>query len=219
MKLLLVDDHPLFRTGLAAALNNLCESRHNAARPRTRIAAASTMEQGLALATRFAPDIVLLDYHLQESSGLQVLREFACRFPLIARVVISGDDSPHTRTLVRAEGASGFISKTLAIEAVWSAITAVAEGGEWWHAPEPGFHLSDAARLRTDQTLASPAPATLRQLEVLHLIAQGLGNRAIAQALFITERTVKQHVSDLFAKSGANNRIQLLHAAKHRGWL
>jgi DNA-binding NarL/FixJ family response regulator len=141
---------------------------------------------------------------------LQVLREFANKLPWIARVVISGDTREHVQELARANAASGFIAKTLPIDTVWQALQTIAAGGEWW---------MGQANPSLPKENSTSAMFTLRQLEVLALIDQGMSNKAIADSLYITERTVKQHTSDLLARCGAVNRVQLLHISRAKGWL
>jgi DNA-binding NarL/FixJ family response regulator len=196
MKLLIVDDHPLFNIGLAAALAS--------AQSDVKVASANTLQEGMLLAESFGPDIVLLDYYLHGTNGLEALDLFGSNFPLIARIVISGDERGSVESLARAHGASGFISKALPLEVIWRAIGAVMQGGEWWAQAKNGVDLH---------------AITLRQREVLQLLAKGRSNKEIAQALGITERTVKMHVSDLLARSGGSNRIQLLNLARDRRWL
>jgi DNA-binding NarL/FixJ family response regulator len=228
MNLLLVDDHPLFSAGLATALRHAHAGSPPSVRSRRlQLQVATTLTEALGLAASFAPDMVLLDYHLRGSTGAQVVQAFAEKFPWIARVVISGDESAEVLALARRHGASGFVSKTLPIDQIWQAIQAIASGAEWWALPES---LPPGPELRTDGHggVAGGAPAaprmagqtfTLRQLEVLQLLNSGLNNREIANALFISERTVKQHISDMLTKSAVANRVQLLNTVRGRGLL
>jgi DNA-binding NarL/FixJ family response regulator len=196
MKLLIVDDHPLFNVGLAAALAS--------AQSDVQVASANTLQEGLLLAESFGPDIVLLDYYLHGTDGLEALDLFGRNFPLIARVVISGDERGSVESLARTHGASGFISKAQPLEMIWRAIEIVMQGGECWEPQRSSVDVQDI---------------TLRQREVLQLLAKGQSNKEIAQALGITERTVKMHVGDLLARSGGGNRIQLLNLARDKRWL
>lgn len=220
MKILLVDDHPLFNMGLTTALIHAAQATAGTAA--LRVQSATTLQQGLQLADSFAPDIVLLDYHLPHSTGLEALQAFADQFPWIARVVISGDERAELAVQARAHGASGLISKALPIEQVLFAIQTIASGAEWWAQPQISS-LTDAdsewpsLRAALDDQ-AEPA-FTLRQLQVLHLLGNGLNNRDIADQLLISERTVKQHISDMMAKSGVTNRVQLLNRVRDKGLL
>jgi DNA-binding NarL/FixJ family response regulator len=229
MNLLLVDDHPLFSAGLATALRHVhADSSHSMRSEPLQLEMATALQEGLTVAESFAPDMVLLDYHMSGSTGLQVLQAFADKFPCIARVVISGDERPEVVAEARAHGASGFISKTLSIDQVWRAIQAIAAGAEWWVQSSTAQLRPGSNRLSENegvlhQSAAAPKHSaqsfTLRQLEVLRLLNSGLSNREIARTLFISERTVKQHMSDMLMKSAVANRVQLLNAVRSQGLL
>lgn len=204
MKLLLVDDHPLYGVGFAHALGM--------AEPGLQVLNACSLEQGLAMAaTQPDLDIVLLDYHLSALNGIAGLRSFGQQHPLVPRVLISGDDTPSLAAAARAAGASGFLSKSQSLPAMLVALHAVAAGGLAFgsmpHSALPAVASNDAA---------APQP-TLRQLEVLSLLARGQPNKRIASVLGIAERTVKLHITALLAQLGARNRTQLLVLARERG--
>lgn len=203
MNLLLVDDHPLFGVGFAHALTHA----HVGIEVRTALA----LEQGLALAAEWpALELVLVDYRLagpDGQTGLDGLRRFGERFPLVARVLISGDEDAALAARARAAGAAGFLGKSLAIGEVLAALQRVLDGGEHFGA---GLAASRAA---------PEAGPTARQLEVLSLIAEGRPNKHIARELGIAERTVKLHVSALLEGLGASNRTHLLVRARERGLL
>jgi DNA-binding NarL/FixJ family response regulator len=227
MKILVVDDHPLFNMGLTTALIHAAQAAEGMAA--LQVQSATTLQQGLQLAASFAPDIVLLDYHLPDSGGPEALQTFADQFPWIARVVISGDESAELVVQARAHGASGLISKSLPIEEVLFAIQTIAAGAEWWFQPQTSSVMdaesawpSLSAALDDQQAMADALdqaePAfTLRQLQVLRLLGSGLNNRGIADQLLISERTVKQHISDMMAKSRVTNRVQLLNRVRDKG--
>jgi DNA-binding NarL/FixJ family response regulator len=229
MKILVVDDHPLFNMGLTTALIHAAQAAAGMAA--LQVQSATTLEQGLQLAASFAPDIVLLDYHLPHSSGLEALQTFADQFPWIARVVISGDERAEVAVQARAHGASGLISKALPIEEVLFAIQTIAAGAEWWVEPQANSLVDaesawpslpaalDDQHPGTDAMDQAEPAFTLRQLQVLRLLNSGLNNRDIADQLLISERTVKQHISDMLAKSGVTNRVQLLNRVRYKGML
>jgi DNA-binding NarL/FixJ family response regulator len=213
MRILLIDDHPLFGAGLVVAV----QQKANDLGVGVQLASATSLAHGLEVALQFGPDVLVLDYHLPDTSGLQMLQVFAARFPWTARVVMSGDERPEVLAAVRANGASGFIAKTDSAEAVWQALQAIAAGHEWWpgtaQAPIQGVAHSMATEKGSDDQL------TPRQSQVLRYIGQGLSNSEIALTLAITERTVKQHMSDLLSKTATTNRDTLLQAARTKGWL
>lgn len=204
MNLLLVDDHPLFGVGLAHALTT--------AAPEMQVLTASSLAQGLEVAAASADlDIVLIDYHLGAHNGIEGLRRFGQQFPLVARVLISGDETPTLLAAARAAGASGFLGKSQSLERMLAALRVVAEGGLAFGSI-PRFELPPVS------TAAATRP-TLRQMEVLAMVAHGQPNKRIAAALGIAERTVKLHMTALLTQLGARNRTHLLVLARERGLL
>ena len=204
MNLLLVDDHPLFGVGLAYALTTVA--------PEMQVLTAGSLALGLEIAAaRPELDIVLIDYHLGAHNGIEGLRRFGQHFPLVARVLISGDETPTLLAAARAAGASGFIGKAQSLEHMLAALRAVADGGLAFGSI-PRFELPSVS------AAAAPQP-TLRQLEVLAMVGHGQPNKRIAAALGIAERTVKLHMTALLAQMGARNRTHLLVVARERGLL
>lgn len=199
MKLLLVDDHPLFCVGFAHALAQ--------ALPTAQVLTAPTLDAGLQVAGAEQDlDLVLLDQRLGAHTGLEGLRLFAAQFPLVARVLISGDEDPALAAAARGAGASGFLGKSQPVSALAAALQHIAEGGVVFDIPAPAP--------------ASTAPTpTARQREVLQLVAQGQPNKRIAQELGIAERTVKLHVTALLDTLQARNRTHLLVVARAQGLL
>jgi DNA-binding NarL/FixJ family response regulator len=204
MNLLLVDDHPLFGVGLAHALTT--------AAPDVQVLTATSLAHGLEIAAERANlDIVLIDYHLGAHNGIEGLRRFGQQFPLVARVLISGDETPTLLAAARAAGASGFVGKSLPLDRMLAALRAVADG-------ELAFGSIPCFELPPVSTAAAPQP-TLRQMEVLAMVAHGQPNKRIAATLGIAERTVKLHMTALLVLLGARNRTHLLVVARERGLL
>ncbi len=199
MDLLLIDDHPLFGLGFAHALGH--------ARPGLTVCTALTLDEGLALAARSPSlDLVLLDYRLgaaRGGDGLQGLREFGNRHPLLARALISGDEDPVLAQRARAAGAAGCLGKSAPVQQMLAALDCLVGGGEW-------FPLLAAPRADG---------LTPRQREVLERVALGRLNKQIADDLGIAERTVKLHLTALFEHLQARNRTHLLVRARESGLL
>lgn len=219
MKLLLVDDHPLFAVGFAHALTQ--------ADPALHVLTAPALDDAMAIAAAEPElDIVLVDYRLGACSGIDGLRQMGARFPLLARMLISGEETHALVASARAAGASGFIGKSMPLEAMLAALHTVAGGGvafalaaEWPRLP-PG--LAGAASASAFTSAAAPtlaAAPTQRQREVLSLVASGQPNKRIASELGIAERTVKLHVTALLDTLGARNRTHLVAVARQAGLL
>jgi DNA-binding NarL/FixJ family response regulator len=216
MTILVVDDHPLFNLGLTTALTVAAGHAGNA--PALSVRSATSLVQALAVAAEFAPELVLVDFHMPQHDGLQALQVFASKFPLVSRLVISGDERAEVAALARAHGAKGLISKALPIDQILQVIRIVGAGHEWWHERHGGSPMP-CLGLAGFTGVQPRAMFTLRQLEVLRLLGSGLNNREIADALHIAERTVKQHMSDMLDKAAARNRVQLLSLARSQGLL
>lgn len=201
MHLLLIDDHPLFGAGFAHALEVV--------RPTVRVRTAGTLEAGMQLvANDDSVDIALIDYRLAGENGLAALATFGRRFPLVARVLITGEDTRHLAQPARAAGAVGCLGKHHSAEALLAALDDVFNGGECFDEPSQGRSLE-----------LSTQGVTPRQLEVLALIAKGRLNKQIADQLGIAERTVKLHITALLQAFEARNRTHLLVKAREHGLL
>ena len=199
--LLIADDHPLFRAALRVAAQ--------ASVPGCRVHEACDLPAALA-ALRAEPDIdlVLLDLHMPGSQGLSGLATLRGQHAGVAVLVVSAHDEPRVVRRVLDHGAAGFIPKSATPTEIGEAIRSVLDCGTWL--PE---HLAQAvAALPADSAdvhLAGRlAHLTEQQARVLALVAEGLLNKQIADRLSIQERTVKAHVTAIFAKLKVRNRTQ-----------
>lgn len=198
MKILLIDDHPLFAFGFAQALTTYAEG--------IEVLTAPSVDRGAALIAQHADlALALIDYRLGGEDGLEGLARLGESHPWLARVLISGQEDVSLHVRARRVGAVGFVSKSMPIETVVSALRVIADGGLFF-----GEQAQDES--------AWSAPSD-RQLEVLSLVSRGLPNKRIANQLGITERTVKLHVAALLERLQADNRTHLLVKARERGLL
>lgn len=200
MKILIVDDHPLFRAGFHAVLE---QGQLDAA-----VLSVSSVQEALQILQR-DPEVglVLLDIHLRGADGFSALRIIGEKFPTTACIMISGDEQDGIAARAVAAGASGFIPKSFTAEEMVAAIQQVMAGDIFVPAstavPMPGETSS----------------LTLRQLEVITMLGRGCSNKEIARALDVAERTVKAHVSAVFEALNVRNRTQAVLAAQRRGFL
>ena len=193
MRLLLIDDHPLFVDGFATMIA--------AARPDWTFAAAHSSLAGCArIGERF--DLVLVDLELPDRDGFATIAAIAAIDPLLPRIVISGRADAASRMRARAAGASGFIVKSLPPAAMIAVINEVAAG-------RCGF---DSAVSDSAMPCLSP-----RQLDVLALLAEGHANKEIRFRLDIAERTVRAHLTELFSALGVNTRVNAILRAREIG--
>lgn len=198
MRLLIVDDHPLFGVGFAHALT--------AAQPGIEVETALSLADALARAALRPPDIVLIDYRLGGDDGLDGLRRFGEQHPLVSRLMISGDEDPALAVRARSAGASGFIGKSRPVAHILAALDRVAAGGEAFDG-------------RRADALGAATTLTPRQIDVLLQVAQGRQNKQIADELGIAERTVKLHITAMLDALDARNRTHLLVQARRAGLL
>jgi DNA-binding NarL/FixJ family response regulator len=200
MKILIVDDHPLFRAGFHAVLE---QSSLGAA-----IMSVATMSEALTQLKQDADiGLVLLDLHLRDSDGFAALRQIGESFPATACIIISGDEHEGLAHQAVAAGASGFIPKSFTADEMLKAIGEVLNGNVFVPA-------AATPALRT----ASGA-LTLRQLEVVTMLARGFSNKEIARELDVAERTVKAHVTAVLDALQAKNRTQAVIVAQQQGLL
>jgi DNA-binding NarL/FixJ family response regulator len=204
---LLVDDHPIFREGLRRVLEEENDLKV--------IGEAETAAEALEVARRQRPDIVLLDLRLQDGSGLEALPRLIQECPACRVIVISGQGEEHAIPALRL-GARGFVSKDTASAELVLAIRAVRRGEIWAEQRVTTQLLGDL--LRTERERHGEQSLTPREQGVLRMVGEGRRNAEIAEALFISNNTVKTHISSLMRKLGIEDRVQLALYASRRHW-
>lgn len=197
-RLLLVEDHPLYRDGLLALLQRRA--------PQLQCRVADTGAEALrVLQDHPDTDLVLADLHLPGTlDGLALLARIGLEHPTVARVLVSGSDDPHLGAQARRAGLMGYLPKAME-PALWELALARILGGEPW--------------FPRDAAAGAEAGPTGRQAVILVRLAEGRSNKAIASELGITERTVKYHLSEIYGRLGAANRAEAVARASSRGWL
>jgi DNA-binding NarL/FixJ family response regulator len=203
MKALLVDDHILFREGLALLMSN--------AFPDLDCQQAGTIAQALQLLGGDAEiRLVLLDLGLPDSAGVTSLRRLREGAPHATVVVMSADETPETVLAAIDEGAAGFIPKTSRLGAMRGALETVLAGGVYL----PPVMLGQ--RPETPPAVASLGLSP-RQLDVLRLLIDGKSNKLICRELDLSESTVKTHLAAIFRKLEVSSRTQAVVAAARLG--
>ena len=198
-RILIADDHPLFRLALSQAVGNLEDD--------IEIIEADGLDSAReALTEQRTIDLVLLDLHMPGSHGLMGLVSLRTEFPSVAVIMISANDDPVVMRRAITYGAAGFIPKRSGIADIQAMLRSVIACEEPSPLPLLDRHDTDAVQDRELATrLASLSP---QQLRVLSLVAEGLLNKQIADRLNIQERTVKAHMSAVFERLGVSNRTQ-----------
>jgi two-component system nitrate/nitrite response regulator NarL len=199
MKILIIDDHPLFRAGFHAVLE---QSDLDA-----EVLSVSSVAEGLQTLRRDGDvGLVLLDIHLRGEDGFNAMQVIGEKFPTTACIMISGDEQEAIVNRAIACGASGFIPKSFTADEMIAAIRKVLNGDVFVPAP-------------AQQPANDGTALTLRQLEVISMLGRGFSNKEIARALDVAERTVKAHVSAVFEALNVKNRTQAVLVAQRRGYL
>ena len=213
MKLILADDHTLFRNGLALLLkahSTDCE-----------IWEGDGLEAALAEAQAH-PDanIALLDLHMPGMEGVQGIRRFVELNPALPLIILTGADDPQQIQDVLAAGASGFIPKSSTPAVMLSAIQLVLSGGTYIP-PQALSTTSTTVPSRAVSNIREHAQTQLteRQMQVLRLLAEGKPNKAICRELDIEEGTVKAHIATIFRVLDVVNRTQAATVARETGLL
>jgi len=208
IKVIIADDHASFREGLARLLADEVDLEV--------IAQASDGEEAVTLATQLAPDVAVVDVAMPKLNGIEVTRQIKANCPSTAILIVSayGYD-PYVLHAVEA-GAAGYLPKKVRAREIANAIRALHDG-------ETVFEYSATRRLfkrlASDKSRASAQEATQemheRELEVLRLVAKGMSNKEIANALGISVRTVQNHLVSIFRKLDVGSRTEaVLHALK-----
>jgi two-component system response regulator NreC len=204
IRILLIDDHAILRRGVLLLLEGEPDM--------DVVGEAGTIDDGLRRATETAPDVVVLDIHLPDGSGITAIRPLLDRVPGAAVVVLSMyDDFDHVRRAF-AEGATGYVIKSASSEDLIDAVRHAAHGDLF---RSPG--LPDPAHTHdSGDPIDSLSP---RELEVLRLLALGNTNHEIADALVVSVKTVETHRAHIMAKLKADSRAALVRHALAAGLL
>jgi DNA-binding NarL/FixJ family response regulator len=208
MRVLLVDDHPVFREGMAAVLSALADVE--------LVGEAGDGATAVRMAAELRPDVVVMDLHLPDVNGVEATRAVTAADPgvgVLAITMLEGDAS--VAAAVRA-GARGYLLKGSGREEIAAALAAVARGAAYFGR---GVSLAGLTAPATRPTVGHPAfpGLTERELEVLALVAQGLSNPAIATRLHLTDKTVRNYVSAVLAKLDVRDRAAAVALARDHG--
>jgi DNA-binding NarL/FixJ family response regulator len=216
MRLLLVDDHALFREGMRLVLQQLPEV--------TEILEAGSFSEALKVAEANPDlDLALLDLNMPGSDGAISIRYFNQHYPHIPVMVVSGEEGRTIMEKVMGSGALGFVCKNSSAPVMLSALNLVLSGGVYVPPqllrPSDDGSRQDADRLDKRSTRTNEFGLTARQMEVLQCIAEGLSNKEIADRLNLAEGTVKIHVAATYQTLRVNNRMEAVRLAEQLGMI
>jgi DNA-binding NarL/FixJ family response regulator len=211
-RVVIVDDHGLFRAGVRTELDGLVDI----------VADAGTVGEAIERIVETEPDVVLLDVQMPDGGGAEVIRGVAPRRPAVRFLALSVSDAPDDVISIIRAGARGYVTKTISGPELADAVRRVASGDAVFSPRLAGFVLDAFAGQE------GPAPAvadpeldqlTAREREVLRHIARGYMYKEIAQRLGISVKTVEAHVSAVLRKLQLSSRHELSRWAVERGWL
>ena len=215
IRILLADDHALLRQGTAELLQH---------EPDIEIAGqAENGQEAVRMAHELRPDIILMDVRMPGLSGIEATRQIRKELPQIQILVLTAyDDDQYVFSLLQA-GASGYLLKTAPASDLIRSIRQVQAG----ESPlSPAIARKVVARLNAggpyspgQEGTANSDALTPREIEILQFLARGLSNREIAEALYISERTVQTHLTNIFAKMQVSSRLEAVLKGIRLGWL
>lgn len=208
-RVLIVDDHPLFRSGLKAALESTGGT--------DVVAEAATAAEALEAVARQIPDVVVMDLALPDASGIDVTRQLTALHPGLPVLMLTMSDDDGSLLAALQAGARGYLVKGAGAGEVLHAVRTVAAGGAVF-GPQTAERLTALLRegRRHDAEQLFPA-LTAREAEVLELIARGLDNHRIARQLVLSEKTVRNHVTHIFDKLQVTTRAEAVARARDAG--
>lgn len=212
IRVMVVDDHPMWRDGVA---RDLTEAGH--------LVVATTGEgrQAVRIAAATRPDVVVLDLHLPDAGGVEVIRGLRAALPGVRVLMLSASGEEHDVLEAVKAGATGYLLKSAVAAEFLAAVRCTARGEAVFTPGLAGLVLGEYRRLAAEPvTPAGPGAAprlTERETEVLRLVAKGLSYKQIAERLGLSHRTVQNHVQNTLGKLHLHNRVELTRYAIARG--
>lgn len=219
-KIVIIDDHQLFREGVKRILD--FEDTFEV------VAEGDDGAEALGLYEKYEPDVLLMDINMPEMNGVEATEELLKEYPDAKVIMLSIHDDGSYVTHALKTGALGYMLKEMDADAIIEAIKVVSVGGSYLHPKvtrnlvEEFKRLSDRENKGAFQQAEIRRPyhlLTKRESEVLQLLTDGQSNRTIGETLFISEKTVKNHVSSILQKMGVNDRTQAVVSAIKNGWV
>lgn len=209
IKVLIADDHKLFRQGLVGLMETLDDVVEV-------IGEAATGREAIQLAEQLQPDIILMDIYMPEGDGLQATKEIRDRFPQIKIVMLTSSESDEHLFQAVQIGASGYLLKNLDATQLSGLLTGVMRGDAAM-TPEMASRLLKGVAKRASDSGSGEDVLSERELNVLRLVAVGDSNLEIAEKLCISVHTVKSHICSILDKLQLENRTQAANYALNRG--
>jgi len=209
IRIFVVDDHVLYRESVVAVLD--------AQRDLKVVGQGNTAEESKARLSDSKPDVVLCEMKLPGQGGLDLLRDVPSLSPTSRMIAISSTETANDVVEAMRRGARGFLAKQCPVELFLKCVRKVHSGEIWLNGPLTEAVLHAFGSQQAPSKLDGKTELSRREMEVIQLVVQGYKNRDIAQSLFISEKTVKNHLSAIFNKLGVSDRLELtLYAFERR---
>jgi DNA-binding NarL/FixJ family response regulator len=211
VRVFLVDDHALFRAGVRAELDTITDEVEV-------VGEAGGVGEAVAGIAHHKPDVVLLDVHMPDGGGAEVLRQIRTKIPEVTFLALSVSDAAEDVINVIRAGARGYVTKTISSQELVKAVVRVSEGDAVFSPRLAGFVLDAFADRPGAAPISDPELDLLtpRERDVLRLLARGYAYKEIASELFISVKTVETHVSSVLRKTQLSNRYELSRWATDR---
>ncbi|MBY8849908.1 MULTISPECIES: response regulator [Saccharothrix] len=211
VRVFLVDDHALFRAGVRAELDSITDEVEV-------VGEAGSVGEAVVGIGHHRPDVVLLDVHMPDGGGAEVLRQVRTALPEVVFLALSVSDAAEDVIAVIRAGARGYVTKTISSQELVRAVVRVAEGDAVFSPRLAGFVLDAFADRPGAAPISDPELDLLtpRERDVLRLLARGYAYKEIASELFISVKTVETHVSSVLRKTQLSNRYELSRWASDR---
>ncbi len=210
MRVLLADDHPLFRDGVRSLLQ---------ARGVEVVGEAGDGQEALEAALRLRPDVILMDISMPRVDGLEATRLIKARLPEVKIVILTVSDEDRTLFEAIKSGAQGYLLKDLQAGEFFGLLAGIERGEAPISRSLAGRILEEFARRRGDRPAEEADELTEREQEVLRAVSGGASNREVAAALHLSENTVKFHMKNILDKLHLRNRAEVVAYAARKGLL
>lgn len=220
-KIIIIDDHQLFREGVKRILD--FEASFEV------VAEGDDGIEAMDLVQKYQPHVVIMDINMPNMDGIEATKGLVERYPDTKVIMLSIHDDENYVQHALKTGARGYLLKEMDADALIEAVRVVADGGSYLHPKVTHNLVKEYRRLAVEEDSGQSAHApeirrplhllTRRECEVLQLLADGQSNRTIGETLYISEKTVKNHVSNILQKMNVNDRTQAVVMAIKNGWV